>query len=141
MSCEYTLLLVSSLRRRKPKKAKVIAAQIILKSNLDVCGTARTQKNRLKVMYCNRQAGASRANLGTFYVSTDKFKAGPLFEIELITVPYMEMSDSCKIIFNGGIFNGPSQKSTGWHQLARFRSVERAEVQGTLFTGAVCLSR
>ena len=65
MSCEYTLLLVSSLRRRKPKKAKVIAAQIILESNLDVCGTARTQKNRLKVIYCNGQAGASRANLGT----------------------------------------------------------------------------
>ena len=36
--------------------------------------------------------------MGTFYASTDKLKAGALYEIELITLFYMEMSDSCKLI-------------------------------------------
>jgi len=94
------------------------------------------------VIYCNRHSGASRAAQGAFYDSTDKFKAEALFEIELITISCMEMSYSCDIIFNGGMLNGPSQKSSildggffvSWHQLACFRSVERAKVQETLFT-------
>jgi len=69
----------------KTKRAWVIAAQIILESNLAVCGQLENnKKSQLKVIYCNQQAGVSGAALGTLYAPTDKMKAGALFENDLM---------------------------------------------------------